>query len=151
MLRVIYLFYITRLDMMFRISRTPAGDTWKRWLTKSTRETRGSHQWRYIQRRGCNNSCMLCFMWPSYDRPGRCETFAQYWYSAGPQSVALDQHLLFCCCNDGGYHSVGLNMTHWPSVDLVPGRRRRRWTSIELSYYHEYNIRPTSFFSILIN
>ena len=29
----------------------------------------------------------------------------------------------------GGYCSV--DQTHWPSVDLLPGRRRRRWTGIE--------------------
>ena len=31
--------------------------------------------------------------------------------------------------DDGGYCSV--DTTHWPSVDLVRGRRRRRWTGIE--------------------
>ena len=31
--------------------------------------------------------------------------------------------------DDGGYCSV--DTTHWHNVDLVPGRRRRRWNGIE--------------------
>ena len=38
-------------------------------------------------------------------------------------------YILFCCDDDGCYCSV--DSTHWPSVDLVPGRRRRRRTGIE--------------------
>ena len=77
-------------------------------------------------------------------------------------------YILLCCDDDGGYSSV--DSTHWPSVDLVTGQRRRRWTAIEsalglfsfhfscllgdqmttnihfeLSYYREYNI--TFFFN----
>ena len=32
-----------RLQMMYCISRTPAEDAWQRWLTMSTRQTRGLH------------------------------------------------------------------------------------------------------------
>ena len=113
-------------------------------------------------------------MYVAYDRPASHEAFAQCWFSVGPQSAALDRrctsvgwtYILFCCDDDKGYCSV--NTTHWPSVDLVPGWRRRRWTGIEsalglclsfaewsddekkdfkLLYYREYNI--TSFFSLL--
>ena len=38
-------------------------------------------------------------------------------------------YILFCCDDDGSYCSV--DSTHWSSVDLVPGRRRRRWIGIE--------------------
>ena len=31
----------TRLQMMYRLFRTPAGDAWQRWLTISTRKTHG--------------------------------------------------------------------------------------------------------------
>ena len=75
-------------------------------------------------------------MYVAYDRP-RHEAFAQCWYSVGPQSAALDRrctgvgwtYILFCCDYDGSYCSV--DSTHWPSVDLVPSRRRRWWTGIE--------------------
>ena len=76
-------------------------------------------------------------MYVAYDRPVRHEAFAQCWYSVGPQSAALDRrcagigwtYVLFCCDDDGGHRSV--DTTHWPSVDLMPGRRRRRWTGNE--------------------
>ena len=38
-------------------------------------------------------------------------------------------YIFFCCDDDGGYCSV--DTTHWPSVDLVLGLRRRRWTGID--------------------
>ena len=87
--------------------------------------------WPYRQHAGT-----FC-MYVAYDRPGRHEEFARWWYSAGPQSAAPDRrctgvvwtNVLFCCDDDGGYCSV--DSTHWPSVDLVQGRRWRRWTSIE--------------------
>ena len=63
-------------------------------------------------------------MYVAYDRPGRHEVFARCWYSVGPQSAALDRR----CTALGGRISC---FVHWPGVDLVPGRRRRRWTSIE--------------------
>ena len=44
-----------RPQMMYRISRKPAGDAWQRWLTMSTRQTRGFHPWRYIPLSPSNN------------------------------------------------------------------------------------------------
>ena len=37
-----------RLHTMYRIVHTTMGDPWHRWLTLSTRQTRGFHPWRYI-------------------------------------------------------------------------------------------------------
>ena len=76
-------------------------------------------------------------MYVAYEHPGRHETFVQCWYSVGPYTAALDRrctgvgrtYILFCCDDDGGFCSV--DTTQWPSVDLVPGQRRRRWTGIE--------------------
>ena len=50
-------------------------------------------------------------MYVAYDRPGRHEAFARFWYSVGPQSAALDRrctgvgwtYILFCFHDDGGY------------------------------------------------
>ena len=72
-------------------------------------------------------------MYVAYDRPGKHEAFAQCWHTI----CGLDRHctgvgwtyILFCCDDDGGYCSV--DTTHWPSVDLMPGRHRRQWTGIE--------------------
>ena len=66
-------------------------------------------------------------MYVAYDRPGRHEAFARCWYSVGPQSAALDRR----CTALGGRISCFVvlflvDSTHWPSVDLVPGRRRRQ-------------------------
>ena len=69
-------------------------------------------------------------MYVAYDRPNRHEAFAQCWYSASPQSAALDRpcfgvgwtYVLFCCDDDGAYCSV--DTTHWPSVDLMPSLNR---------------------------
>ena len=37
-----------RLHTMYRKVHTTMGDPWHRWLTLSTRQTRGFHPWRYI-------------------------------------------------------------------------------------------------------
>ena len=63
-------------------------------------------------------------------------------YIALPPTAHLFARSVLCLCIlsvypagsqtrdvDGGYCSV--DSMHWPSVDLVPGRRRRRWTGIE--------------------
>ena len=91
-------------------------------------------------------TCRYLCMYVPHDCPGRHEAFARCWYSVGSQYAALDRrctgfgwtYILFCCDDDGGYCSV--DSTHWPSVDLVPGQHRRRWTGIAsaLGLFHSF-------------
>ena len=84
----------------------------------------------------CKYAGPFC-MYVVYDRPGRHEAVAQCWYSVGPHSAALElrctgvgwRYILFCYDDDGGYCSVDTMLR--PSLDLVPGLRRRWWISIE--------------------
>ena len=51
-----------RLHMMYRVARTPVGDAWQRWLTISTRQTRGFHPWRYIPLSPSNDQYKYSFL-----------------------------------------------------------------------------------------
>ena len=52
----------TRLHMMYRVAGTPVGDAWKRWLTISTRQTRGFHPWRYSPLSPSNDQYKYAFL-----------------------------------------------------------------------------------------
>ena len=51
-----------RLHTMYRIVHTTMGDHWQRWLTLSTRQTRGFHRWRYIPLSPSNDPYKLSFL-----------------------------------------------------------------------------------------
>ena len=73
-------------------------------------------------------------MYVAHDRPGRYEALVLCWPTFCSAGSALcrrwvDVYLVLCGDDDGGYCLVDTML--WPSLDLVPGRRRRRWTGIE--------------------
>ena len=51
-----------RLHTMYRIVHTTMGDPWHRWLTLSTRQTRGFHPWRYIPLSPSNDPYKFSFL-----------------------------------------------------------------------------------------
>ena len=51
-----------RLHTMYRIVHTTMGDPWHRWLTLSTRQTRGFHPWMYIPLSPSNDPYKFSFL-----------------------------------------------------------------------------------------
>ena len=51
-----------RLHTVYRIVHTTMGDPWQRWLTLSTRQTRGFHPWRYIPLSQSNDPYKFSFV-----------------------------------------------------------------------------------------
>ena len=73
----------------------------------------------------CMYLLYVCGLWSSRQARSVRPVLVQCW----PTVCGAGWRCTGQCNDDGGYCSV--DMTHWPSLDLVPGRLRRRWTGIE--------------------
>ena len=87
-----------RLHTLYRIVHTTMGDPWQRWLTLSTRQTRGLHPWRYIPLSPSNDPYKFFFFtlhYTSLQQPPMTKHYLNR--SVFYFTFVFTAQFLFCC------------------------------------------------------